>query len=188
MKSIFVSFAVISSISGFALGQEMTDISVRDLIGIKTDEIMKRNVFDYAMLWGESNPSLQDLLSGKPIRKDGSGNLLQATQVAKIDPNISGKNHTDLSATVRAAKTIDKTCVSNILLADAAGYRSQPLCTIKTVDKNFVQREIYGNGYTVDSSYGNIDFGHSRDGISFIAIYSPDGKLRHFNNLMNLMQ
>lgn len=189
MRKFFVSFAVITSISGFAFGQEMTDISVRDLIGIKTDEIMKRNVFDYALLWGESNPSLQDLLAGKPIRKDAPGNLLQAVQAAKANPIISGKNYTDLSATVRAAKTIDKTCVSNILLADAAGYRSQPLlCTIKTVDRDFVQREIYANGYTVDGSYGNIDFGHSQDGISFFAIYSPDGKLRHFNNLVSLMQ
>lgn len=69
MRNTFVIFAVISSISGFALGQEMTDISVPDLIAIKSDELLKRNVLDYAMLWGESNPSLQDLLSGKPIRK-----------------------------------------------------------------------------------------------------------------------
>lgn len=188
MRNTFVVFAIISSISGFALGQEVTDISVPDLIAVKTDELLKKNVFDYAMLWGESNPSLHDLLSGKAVRKDGSGNLLQAVQAANTKPIMSGKNRTDLSATVRAAKTVDKTCVSNILLADAAGYRSQLLCTIKTVDKNFVQREIYANGYTVDGSYGNIDFGHSKNGISFFAIYSPDGKLRHFNNLMNLMQ
>lgn len=174
--SFFIQTGAIAASFGLA------DAPFVDVTTWKRTEIKELRIADYSITWGESNPPLVALIQGeKPqLSPTTSTSLSIKSGVTKPEPPPFPVD----KSIIKVARTKNKSCTSNYITSDTAQYRSQTICTTQVADRNFVR----GNGYTVTGSVANIEFGVAPDNMSFMAIYSTDGKLRHLIHIISYLE
>lgn len=144
----------------------------------KLNEIKTGRIPNYRLVEGVPDPFVEALIAKAQhdAAVAGSGmTLLGAINSARLDrlaPQPSGAT---------------STCVNNQVTANMGVYYSGRDCSAGfTANRAWVQTNMYNTGnYIFQTSWDNIDFGHSASGQAFALHYAPSGAVREFVWLVN---
>lgn len=179
LPSLFAIFGITS-----ASADDLASVPFKEIQVWKANEIKEMRISDYAIFWGESNPPLPMLIAGSGKVEQNTNSLFDAIVGVQRPAPSPPPPFPITRSRMRSSRLVEKSCTSNMVYADSAQYQSHPICTTQVADRDYLKKEAYVTTGTV----GNTEIGRSADGITFIAVYSPDGKLRHMTNIFNFMR